>query len=177
MRNSAIILTALLAAMPTLAAAKICEFEMEMGDNAEIPQRLPLKQCLKVKLPTNRHAADPTYVKYADTTHCFLRIDGKTIINRMCHVNISQQVRVWEIDKIANLVMRYRYCDNVPDELRHSLYASFQRNGKWLNYGRVKAADNNRQEHICFGNKRFRMCFSQPYLICDPERVKREQAN
>jgi hypothetical protein len=125
-----LLLAALLVATPTVAAAKMCEFEMEMGDNAQIPQRLPLKQCLKIELPKDRNAMQPTYVKYADTTHCFLRIDGKTIINRMCHVNISQQVRVWDIDKIANLVMGYRYCDDVSDELRNSLYASCQRNGK-----------------------------------------------
>jgi hypothetical protein len=31
----------------------------------------------------------PTYAKYADTAHCFLRINGKVIINRTCHIGIS----------------------------------------------------------------------------------------
>jgi hypothetical protein len=47
-------------------------------------------------------------------------------------------------------------------------YARFQRHGRWLNYGRVETVDA-REEHICWGNKRFHMCFSQPYLICDPD--------
>jgi hypothetical protein len=37
----------LLTATPTLAAAETCEIEMGV-QKAEIPQRLPLKQCLKV---------------------------------------------------------------------------------------------------------------------------------
>ena len=56
MRNSAIILAALLTARPTLAA----------------------EQCLEVKPNLNIDPAmQPTYAKYADTAHCFLRIDGK----------------------------------------------------------------------------------------------------
>jgi hypothetical protein len=59
MRNSAIILAALLTARPTLAA----------------------EQCLEVKPKLNIDPAmQPTYAKYADTAHCFLRIDGKVII-------------------------------------------------------------------------------------------------
>jgi hypothetical protein len=69
----------------------------------------------------------------------------------------------------ATVWMKYRYLDNVSEELRNSLYASFKKRGRLLNYGRVKAANDNRQEHICLGNKRFRMCFSQPYLICAPQ--------
>src|SRR6516162_6005008 len=56
MRKSAIILAALLTARPTLAA----------------------EQCLEVKPNLNIDPAmQPTYAKYADTAHCFLRIDGK----------------------------------------------------------------------------------------------------
>jgi hypothetical protein len=178
MTNSAIVFAALLMATPTLAAAETSEINRGV-QNAEISQRLPLEQCLKIEIPKDQ--AYPTYVKYADTTHCFLRIDGKIIINRMCHVDISQQVRSWQMEVaevwVADVWMKYYYHDDVSDKLRRSFYASFKKRDRSLNYGRVEAADDNRQEHICFVNKRFRMCFSQPYLICDPEKVKAQQAN
>jgi len=183
MRNSAIILAALLAAMLTLAAAE-ARSEEQSPVEAEVlqpkKQWVPLKQCLKVNIDPGM--AFPTYVKYADTVHCFLRIDGKIIINRMCHVDISQQLREWTMEVpdlgVADVWMKYYYSnDDISDKLRRSFYAFFEKNGKSLNYGRVNPAQNNRQEHICLQNKRFRMCFSQPYLICDPERVKAQQAN
>jgi len=64
MRNSAIILAALLTATPTLAT----------------------DQCVEVEI---KHMAvgEPTYAKYADTAHCFLQIDGKIIIDRMCNIS------------------------------------------------------------------------------------------
>src|SRR5262245_2032752 len=75
MRKSAIILAALLTARPTLAA----------------------EQCLEVKPNLNIDPAmQPTYAKYADTAHCFLRIDGKVIINRTCHIGVSGDTREWE---------------------------------------------------------------------------------
>ena len=72
MRNGAIILAVLLTATPTLAA----------------------EQCLEVKPDSNiPPGMEPTYAKYADTSHCFLRIDGKVVINRTCHIYISPQLR------------------------------------------------------------------------------------
>jgi hypothetical protein len=136
-------------------------------------QWLPLKQCEKVS------TGYFTRVKYADTTHCFLQIDGKIIINRMCHIYISQQLRTWNMDVgeiwIAEVWMKYRYENNVSEKLRNSLYASFEKRGRPLdwgriaNYGRVEGADDrqNRKERTCWSNKRFRMCFSEPYLICE----------
>ena len=44
---------------------------------------------------------DPIRVKYADTAHCFLRIDGKVIINRTCHYSISGDTRVWVMGSVA----------------------------------------------------------------------------
>ena len=74
MRDSAIILAALLAAMSMLAAAEACG-EEQPAVKTEVPQPkkqwLPLKQCLKVNVEPGM--AYPTYVKYADTVHCFLR--------------------------------------------------------------------------------------------------------
>ena len=184
MRNSAIILAALLTATPTLAAAEARNEEQPPGET-EVPQPkkqwLPLNQCLKVNIDPPA-VGSPTYVKYADTVQCFLRIDGKIIIDRMCHVDISQQLREWRMEVpdlgVADVWMKYYHSnDDISDKLRRSFYAFFEKNGKSLNYGRVNPAHNNRQEHICLGNRRFRMCVSQPYLICDPERVKREQAN
>jgi hypothetical protein len=134
MRYSAIILAALLTATPTLAA----------------------EQCLEVKPDPNIDPAmQPTYAKYADTAHCFLRIDGKVIINRTCHIDISPQTREWTMNGVAEVSMK---CES-----DRPFYARFQRHGRWLNYGRVEADGRNRQEHICWGNKRFRMCVSQPY--------------
>ena len=46
-----------------------------------------------------------------------------------------------------------------------------QNNRGWVNYGRVECVDC-RQERICLGNERFLMCFSEPFLICDPETIK-----
>ena len=80
MRNSAIILAALLTARPTLAA----------------------EQCLEVKPnPNIDPALEPTYAKYADTAHCFLRVDGKVIINRTCHIGISGDTREWAMNGVA----------------------------------------------------------------------------
>jgi hypothetical protein len=146
MRNSVIILAALLMATPTLA------------------QEGP---CKKVE------PAPSTYIKYADTVHCFLRIDGKVIINRLCHVQISQQVREWGMYVDTWRVtawMRHYYDDNVSDKSRRQFYAGFEDDdGRSLDYGRVEPdLRRNRQEHICFTNKRLRMCFSAPLLICDP---------
>jgi hypothetical protein len=142
MRNSAIILAALLTATPTLAA----------------------EQCSEVKPDPNiTPGMEPTYAKYADTAHCFLRIDGKVIINRTCHIGISGDTREWTMNGVAEVSMNYDLSDR-------PFYARFQRHGRWLNYGRVFPSLQNRQEHICWGNKRFRMCFSQPYLICEPAR-------
>jgi hypothetical protein len=78
MRNSA--LAALLTATPALAAA----------------------QCVEVKQDPNIDPAmQPTYAKYADTAHCFLRIDGKVIINRTCRISISGDTAVYAMDGIA----------------------------------------------------------------------------
>jgi hypothetical protein len=175
MRNSAIILAVLLTATPTLAA----------------------EQCVEVKEDPNS-AAPPTYAKYADTAHCFLRIDGKVIIDRTCHISISGDTHGWAMDGVAQAHMegflpgrpfygyfcRAKKCSIQPrheepggepakteEELRK------QNNGRgWVNYGRVECVDC-RQEHICWGNKRFQMCFARPYLICDPETIKAQQAN
>jgi hypothetical protein len=57
---------------------------------------LPLSTVRKVKPnPNIDPAMQPTYAKYADTAHCFLRIDGKVIINRTCHIGISGDTREW----------------------------------------------------------------------------------
>jgi len=66
MRNSAIILTVLLTATPMLAAEQCLEVEPAPGNG---------------------------YVKNADTVRCFLRIDGKVIINRNCPIDISGNSR------------------------------------------------------------------------------------
>src|SRR5947209_7059974 len=63
-RNSVIILAALLMATPTPVAAETSEIGVQ---NAEIPQHLPLEQCLKIEIPKDPSIGQPTYVKYADT--------------------------------------------------------------------------------------------------------------
>ena len=99
MRNSAIILAALLTATPTLAA----------------------EQCLEVKPNLNIDPAmQPTYAKYADTAHCFLRIDGKVIINRTCHIGISGDTREWAMNGVAEVYMNHDLSDR-------PFYARFQR--------------------------------------------------
>ena len=89
------------------------------------------------------------------------RIDGKVIINRTCHIGISGDTREWAMNGVAEVYMNHDLSDR-------PFYARFQRHGRWLNYGRVETVDAL-EEHICWGNKRFHMCFSQPYLICDPD--------
>ena len=132
MRDSAIILAALLTATPALAA----------------------EQCVKVP-----------GAKYGDTAHCFLRIDGKVIIDGTCDIEISGDTRYWAMKGMAEVYMNHEL-------LGRPFYAQrIQKRGKQISYGRVEVVDD-RQEHICWGNKRFRMCFSQPYLACDPELVK-----
>jgi hypothetical protein len=183
MRNGAIILAVLLTATPTLAAAEarseidvqFCQTDLNDQDK-HLPvkpefyqpkkQRLPLKQCEKLPL---------THEKYADTAHCFLRIDGKVVINRTCHIYISPQLREWTMKGVATVLMRDYFIKDDPSKRLY--YADFERHGRSLDYGRVEVDRRNRPERICFGNKRFRWCVSQPYLICDPEQVKGEQAN
>jgi hypothetical protein len=109
MRKSAIILAALLTARPTLAA----------------------EQCLEVKPNLNIDPAmQPTYAKYADTAHCFLRIDGKVIINRTCHIGISGDTREWVMNGVAEVYMNHENHD-LSDR---PFYARFQRHGRWLTH-------------------------------------------
>src|SRR5262249_58304152 len=106
MRKSAIILAALLTARPTLAA----------------------EQCLEVKPNLNIDPAmQPTYTKYADTAHCFLRIDGKVIINRTCHIGVSGNTREWAMNGVAEVYMNHENHD-LSDR---PFYARFQRHGRW----------------------------------------------
>src|SRR5215469_14463643 len=94
--------------------------------------------------------------------HCALlpRIDGKVIINRTCHIGGSGDTREWAMYGVAEVYMNHENHD-LSDR---PFYARFQRHGRWLNYGRVETVDA-REEYICWANKRFHMCFSQPYLI------------
>src|SRR5262245_55306751 len=90
------VLGAVLTAVMAFAAAE-----------ARSGERLPLNQCEKaVKL------------KYSDTTHCFLRIDDKTIINHMCNTDISMQLREFQMEVPgvrANVWMKNRLRDGVPE--------------------------------------------------------------
>src|SRR5262249_19870942 len=105
-----------------------------------------------------------TNENYANTAYCCLRMDGKVIINRTCHIGVSGDTREWAMNGVAEVYMNHENHD-LSDR---PFYARFQRHGRWLNYGRVETVDA-REEHICWGNKRFHMCFSQPYLICDQD--------
>jgi hypothetical protein len=155
LRNSALLLAVLLTAMPALAAEKCVETDRD--------------------------------IKYADAAHCFLRIDGKVVLDRICRISISGDLRAWSMLGVAETSMeaelpdrpsygyfcRTRKCSNDPrpgppatteEELR-------KRVGRgWVNYGPVKCVGDCHEE--CAGNKRFLMCFSKPYLICDPEQIK-----
>jgi hypothetical protein len=53
-------------------------------------------------------------------------------------------------------------------ERQHWYYANLEKDGKSSEYGHASVVVDAERE-ICFGNKRFRMCFSQPFLICDPQ--------
>ena len=113
MRKSAIILAALLTARPTLAA----------------------EQCLEVKPNLNIDPAmQPTYAKYADAARCFLRINGKVIINRTCHIGVSGDTREWAMNGVAEV---YKNHEN-HDLSDRPFYARFQRHGRWL-----KGTSNN----------------------------------
>jgi hypothetical protein len=122
------------------------------GDRDPPPKWLPLEQCEKANQE-----------KYADTAHCFLRVDGKVIINRMCRIAFSQQLRAFNMEEgggwNADVWMKWYYCRRkISDTLRYSLYAAFEKGARY--YGKVVGSG------LCFANKRFRMCFSPPYLIC-----------
>ena len=149
-------MVALLTATPTLAA----------------------EQCLKVK---------PTQADYADTAHCFLQIDGKVIINRTCRYGISGDRRVFAIIGVAEVWMealrpgrpvygyscRAKKCSTWPND---SVKPSDPGSGL-VNYGRVDGITGLTEDELCWGNKRFRMCFSQPFGICDPETIKAWTSN
>ena len=51
-------------------------------------------------------------------------------------------------------------------------YQGFGPGSGLVNYGPVDAVSDEQQKQICWANKRFRMCFAEPYLACDPELVK-----
>src|SRR5262249_33265636 len=95
---------------------------------------------------------------------CFLRVDGRVITNGTCDIQISGDTRYWAMKGVAEVYMNH-------DLSGRPFYASIQKHGRRINYGRVEVVDA-REEHICWGNKRLHMCFSQPYLACDPELVK-----
>src|SRR5262249_25146065 len=106
MRKSAIILVALLTARPTLAA----------------------EQCLEVKPNLNPPpATPPTNTKSAHSAHCFLRSDGKVIINRPCHIGVSGDTREWAMNGVAEVYMNHENHD-LSDR---PFYARFQRHGRW----------------------------------------------
>ena len=150
MRKSAVILAALLTATSGTLAAQ---------------------QCVEVQNE-----------KYADTAHCFLRIDGKIIINRTCDINISGDLRAFRIGvrpssrEYFNLAAAWMDA-RLPDRPVYGYFCPSKKCGdpdekgsKLVNYGRVFG--NSRPGNLCVGNKRFYMCISQPYLICDPETRK-----
>ena len=89
----------------------------------------------------------------------------------MCRIAFSQQLRAFNMEVgggwNADVWMKWRYCRRkISDTLRYSLYAAFEKGARY--YGKVELVSRG-PEPICFANKRFRMCFSQPYLICDPD--------
>jgi hypothetical protein len=151
MRKSVILLAALLTATPALAA----------------------EQCLKLK----NGGFD-----YGDTAHCFVRIDGHVIINRTCHYGVSGDRRVWAIDGVAEVWMEALR----PDRPLYGYSCQAKKCSTWpndavkpgdpgsglANYGRVDGIIGLTEDKLCWGNKRFRLCFSPPYLICDPETRK-----
>jgi hypothetical protein len=125
---------------------------------------LAVEQCVEVKEDPNSDAP-PTYAKYADTLTCYLRVDGHILVNGRCRVGISGDTGLWTLkDDLAEAHLR-RELPGRP------YYARVKKRGKWVNYGPVDRVN------LCFLNTRFQMCFARPYLICDPETIKAQQAN
>jgi hypothetical protein len=122
-----------------------------------------LAECLAVESSINPSMA-PTYAKYGDTEQCYLRVDGKVLVDGTCRTQHCGNTKCWRIVGAADVGLD-------PFVPGRPFYAHVWKHGVWVNYGRVQATDYQ-QEHICWGNHRFEMCFSPPYLICDPETIK-----
>jgi hypothetical protein len=165
-RKSALILAALLTATPVLAAEK----------------------CLEIESASS---------KYGDTAHCYLQIDGKVIIDGTCRYGISGDGREYVMYGAAEARtpsprdVRYAVAiaamnPELPDRPFYGYYCRVKKcaggpedkGSKFINYGRVEVVDFRHgrvvpvDSTMCNGNKRFLMCFSPPYLICDPEAIK-----
>jgi hypothetical protein len=164
-RNSAVILAALLTATPGLAA----------------------EQCLEI---------EPASAKYGDTAHCYLQVDGKVIIDGTCRYGISGDLRELVMYGAAeartpspgeamHTVAIARMRSELPDRPSYGYFCRVKKcdgepedkSSKFVNYGRVEGVDFRHGrvvpiDSICSGNKRFLMCFSPPYLICDPAAIK-----
>jgi hypothetical protein len=127
---------------------------------------LAAEQCVEVKQDPNIDPAmQPTYAKYADTLTCYLRVDGRVLVNGLCRVGISGDTGLWTMkDDLAEAYLR-RELPGRP------YYARVKKRGKWVNYGAVDSVN------LCWLNARFQMCFSPPYLVCGPEANKAQPAN
>jgi hypothetical protein len=124
---------------------------------------------------------------YGDTAHCFLRIDGKVVINGTCHYSISGDMGRHTLWQPSHAAWRLAGASVLAAVLQvpHGgpFYGYFCRSKKcngepgdngseFINYGRVTLINNGGFTAGCWRNKRFRLCFLEPILACDPELVK-----
>ena len=125
-----------------------------------------------------------------------MQVDGKVIIDGTCRYGISGDLRELVMYGAAEARTpspgdaRYAVAiaqmnPELPDRPFYGYFCPAKKcdgepedkGSKFVNYGRVEGVDFRHGrvipvDSICSGNKRFLMCFSPPFLICDPETIK-----
>lgn len=133
-----------------------------------------------ILITTNAIAADkckPTdWAPGADTAHCSLQIDGKTVTDGACRIDIAKDGRAFDIADMNSDTKAEVHQIPTRSDLPHALYGFWNRGSKsnsarMTNYGIVHTVDTGKKADApwCWRNSRFSMCITGPYLICNEE--------
>lgn len=110
----------------------------------------------------------------ADTGHCRLRVDGRTVMDGTCNISIAHDGREFDISDPhsgteAQVAMK-------ADRPGRPYYGYWNRGIKsdvapMVNFGEVKPKEsNNLEAPVLFQSKRFQLSIAAPYFNCDQGR-------
>jgi hypothetical protein len=107
----------------------------------------------------------------ANTAHCTLRIDGRTVIDGDCRISIAPDGREYTIADMNSLTE----ADVTTDRPDGPLTARWNQGSmsdaqRMVSYGGVRSLYHHGAEPgmLCFKNNRFALCIAAPFLNCDP---------
>jgi hypothetical protein len=119
------------------------------------------KQCQKLDWPVG-----------ADTAHCTLRIDGRTVTDGDCRISIAPDGREYSIADMNSGTE----ADVTTDRSSGPLTARWNQGSKsdtarMVSYGLVSSLYHHGAEPgmLCFKNNRFALCIAAPFLKCNPD--------